>query len=179
MPEQSASGYSPGQKLDSGASGLGPVVSALFAGRMTSGRLLHCSEAAGTKGPRRGGTEIRRGEREVLGNTLRHRSRKLRAEGCREQLSLIFPFSPSWSPFIAEIVSYDCPQHGCPTSPCHSKIRSLQSWLKMFPGAELSLLSLMTGARTDRSTHKPSENQFQVCVEQSDKRMTFSIRLEL
>lgn len=146
---------------------------------MTSGKLLHRSEAAGAKGLRRGDTEIRRGESKVLGNTLRDRSKKLRAEGCREQLSLIFPFSSSWSPFIAEMVSYDCPQHGCPTSPCHSKIWSLQSWLRMFPGAELSLLSLRTGAWTDRSTHKPRETQFQLCVERSDKRRTFSIRLEL
>lgn len=178
MPEQSASGYSPGQELDSGASCLGPLVSALSAGCVTSFRLLHRSEAAGATGPRRGGTENRR-ESKIFGNTFRHRSRKLRAEGCREQMSLTFPFSPSWSPFIAEMVSYDRPQHGCPTSPCHSKIRSLQSCLRMFPGAELSLLSLMTRAKTDRSTHKPSENQIQVCVEQSDKRLTFSIRLEL
>lgn len=178
MPEQSASGYSPGQELDSGASGLGPLVSALSAGCVTSFRLLHRSEAAGATGPRRGGTENRR-ESKIFGNIFRHRSRKLRAEGCREQMSLTFPFSPSWSPFIAEMVSYDRPQHGCPTSPCHSKIRSLQSWLRMFPGAELSLLSLMTRAKTDRSTHKPTENQIQVCVEQSDKRLTFSIRLEL
>ena len=49
----------------------------------------------------------------------------------------------------------------------------------MFPGADLPLSPPMIGSRMGRSTHRPSENQFQAWAEQSDKKMTHSILLEL
>lgn len=65
---------------DSVVSCLGaPLDSPIYAGCVTLGKLLHLSEAAGVTGPRTGGAERRRGEREVFSSTPGNRSRKLRA----------------------------------------------------------------------------------------------------